>query len=178
MKEQCQEVRFLFDRLLDGDLRDHDVSKVEKHLEECPACQAALKAERDMLSNFELLPELECPESVIRKIEAAIPEQETRHSPFESLKLAFRPFHRRLILVGTAAAAIIIFMFVPPSTEERGPVEYSQKDAQRARKTAKWSLVYAAQTISTTEKGIVMGMLVEHIPTTVRNAIQNKTLQF
>jgi len=187
MREHCSEMRSLFDRLLDRDLPENEVSRVEKHLEACPSCRLALQEERDIISSFELLPELECPESVLHKIEAAIPDREKHpesyHSPFESLRALFKPYHRRVVLLGTATAAVLALVIMNPFTTERGPVQiqptqdhfpgqYSQEDIRRVRETAKWSLIFTTQTISTTEKGVVKEVLADHLPATVRKSIR------
>ena len=181
MNSQCQNIRSLFDRFLDGDLQDSDASRLKKHLEECPACSSELQKDHDIITMFELLPELSCPEHVLRNIEAATLDQERAGFSIGRLKTAFSSFvfsRWRLVTVGAALAIVILMIARYPVTRESEPlpVEYSQEEAHRARKTAKWSVVYATEKLGTAGKKVIGETMRTQLPSTIKRSIQNVSL--
>ena len=178
MTGECREIRSLFDRFLDEDLPGKEMSRMKEHLKECSACRLELQKEHEVIALFEHLPELRCPEEVLRKIETATLVEEKEAAPIRKSKLVFTPLRWRASSAVIAAAAIILLVFVLffPGQKTPPSAQFSREEVANARNAAKWSLAYTAATMSRENKKIVEGALGEYLPRTVRNSLRNATL--
>jgi hypothetical protein len=61
--------------------------------------------------------------------------------------------------------------FVP--SEQSVPVTITQEEVFKARKQAKWSLVFVAGLIHETQKEVVEDVLIKELPKTFRKTIRN-----
>jgi predicted anti-sigma-YlaC factor YlaD len=168
----------LFDRFLDEDLSGQEMSRVKEHLAECSACRLELQKEREVITLFEHLPELRCPEGVLRKIETATLVEEKEAAPIRKSKFVFTPLRWPASSAVLAAAVIILLVVVLffPGQKTPPSAQFSRVEVVNARNAAKWSLAYAAATMSQENKKIVEGALGEYLPRTVRSSLRNATL--
>ncbi|MFQ6104978.1 MAG: zf-HC2 domain-containing protein [Candidatus Glassbacteria bacterium] len=180
MKGKCQEIRSLFDLFLDGDLPRNEALGVKEHLKECSACRSEMQKELDIVTILELLPQLQCPENLLRDIEAATLDRGKNDSRARRLGFGFKSFRWQLVSAGVAAATIIFLLLVHPLNDrkEHKIAQYSQEEVLRARTAAKWSLTFTAKTMSGAEKDAVEEVLLEYFPKTVKKGVHNTTLLF
>jgi anti-sigma factor RsiW len=179
MNDECQEIRQLFDRLLDGELSREEQSLVAEHTGKCPSCRDELQRDRDVIAMFDLLPELECPEHVLESIRDNVRSREKASVRPRGVIPIFRTLRRPLILA--AAAAIIAFLFIRgPWSGTRhsgriGPesVAYSPEDIRRARADAKWTLAFTARQVTRAEGEAARTALFEYFPRTVKKSIRS-----
>ena len=175
MNAPCREIRSLLDPFLDGDLRGKEKSRVRKHLKECPSCRSEVTKEREVVEMLTTLPEIRCPEKVVRRIEEATLDQEKKDSLLNRMKFFAESVHWRTVTVGVAAAAIVFLFVVHPYSDRDQPFQspYSQEEVLKARNQAKWSLAHIAKMMNKTEREVVENVLLKKLPQTVRKSIRN-----
>ncbi len=180
MNTDCHAVRQMFERLLDGELSREEESLVTEHTKTCPSCRDALQGEMDVITMFEHLPELECPEHVLENIRETVRSREKA----SLLELAVFPVLRTLrrpLVLAAAAAAIVAFLFIripEPATRRPDriaevPAAYSPEEIRRARTGAKWTLAFTAKQVSRAEEAAARAVLLDYLPRTVKKGIRS-----
>jgi hypothetical protein len=177
MSKRCKEIRSLFDQLLDGDLAEQELSGVRKHLADCTACRSELQKEKEIITLFERLPELPCPESVHRAVRQNTFDRERSTAPVQKGTYRSRAFRWRLAYAGLAAAVIALLLIWTPLNQWRRPVQitYSPEEMQRTQTQARWSLLFTVATLNRTQKETVEAELIERLPSTLRKGIRSAT---
>lgn len=74
----CHEVRQLSSDYIDGDLRDADVKRVNRHLEWCPPCNAFIETLRATVNMLRNTPKREAPEDFRQRVREAIEDERGR----------------------------------------------------------------------------------------------------
>ncbi len=109
----CQETRSLLNDYADGELEPADVTTVEKHLAECPACLHELEALRTLLGEAARLPKSVMPQrNLFSAIQAQIEQPATR-----PILLQWQPVLRSLAL----AAVLLVIATVGLETFRSAP---------------------------------------------------------
>jgi len=174
MDTQCREIRLLFDRFLDGDLRGKEKFRLKRHLRKCQACRYELEKEQGIAEMLATLPEFQCPEEVVARIKSATLGRGGNESLISKIKFSGWLYGWRPAVVGIAVSIFLLLLVFHPLINRKEPlsVSYSQVDVRKAREQAKWSLIYVSQTINKTEKGVVEQVLMNYLPKTMRNSIK------
>ncbi len=173
--DPCFEIRSLIDRFLDGDLPETEQAALEEHLSACEACRAGLEGEERIIRQFEMLPELECPEAVLEKIREAV--QTTEKKPVMThrrKKQRVLPFRWGLVPVGLAAAVIILYLIREPSGEHQYPVRvaYSLQEVELARTRAMWVMVLVGEKVRKVEMETVGTAMLDDLPAALRKGVR------
>jgi hypothetical protein len=169
---KCVHIQDLLSNYFDGTLEKNQEKMVERHIQDCMVCEEAFEKEKEIHGILVSMPEIPCPEDVVRRIEkVTFSHRETtrtrRKSAF-SLNLSWKP-----LVVGAAAMAICILVLMKfPKSQEPFRAEYSREEVLDARKQAKWSLAYVAKLMSKTERQLIETVLTKELPSTVRESVQ------
>lgn len=178
MSTNCQKIRPLFDRYLDGELGRKERSLVSEHLQNCSSCREALQRETDVIAMFDLLPEMECPEHVLENIRDTVRSSRKTSLLSRIVVPLVQTLRRPLVPVAAAAAiiAFLIFRSSPFETEPNGRTDlaataYSTEELQRARASAKWTLAFTAKQLNDAEAQATRAVLLDYIPRTMKKSI-------
>lgn len=133
MNESCEHIRSLFYDYLDGSLSDEDERKVIGHIEECEACRAELKKEKELASMLESMPHESAPASlranVLRQLRNEQAEEAGR-LPADTKKI---PAVVKFVPLAFAAAAILIVALGIHIVTRPGFMDKTGKSAGKAR---------------------------------------------
>lgn len=174
MKDECREIRSMFDRFLDEELPTGEESRLREHVEACEGCRIELQGEQEIVAELGSLPELQCPEHLLQGIREAVGDRDKTIVRFDRKKPAFR---WRWVSMGLAAAVAAYILIGTPGME-RGQdprFAHSPETIRRAQSTAKWSLAYAAVMVKNTEMDAIESVFQEHIPSSLRKGLQTTT---
>jgi anti-sigma factor RsiW len=140
MKDSCSSVSQLLEKYFDGEVDKRERTLIEKHLEECPACQEALKSLeglRNLISppTAESVPEedsLRLWQNIRREIRLS--DKPTWTESLWSWLRIFSPSQKRVWMPAAAAVALLLIFVAPyffkkaPSFRDSSVVEYVQSD--------------------------------------------------
>jgi len=166
-------VRDLFEDSLAGDLSRDEKTWVEAHIEDCAACSSEFRTYRSIDQSLADLPRFSCPEHVTRAICEATIHNEMAGSKHDRKWNWSFIFGWRPALAGLAAATLMLFFLWNPieDTEKSTPDMFSGSEVAKAGILAKWSLIYAAQTMKESERRVVDDVLIPEIPGKIREVI-------
>lgn len=175
MNVQCRDIQTQLAAFIDGDLPKAERTRVGEHLAACPVCRSEHEKLRQVTEGLRTMPEVACPERVVRKIEMVTVKPKQADS-VRTKRASWWSFSRlKPVYLGVALMAIALVVVVD-AVRNRDQTEiptFSQEEALRMREEAKLSLAYIAQVMNKTEKNIVEDVLLKDIPKAVRNTIKN-----
>ena len=174
MKTQCNRVRANLDRLLDGDLPDAEQAELAAHLDACPECREELNRERQAVMTMAELPNLTCPDHVIRRVEETTSIQNPEPSLADRLRdlftsLRWKPLSAALPII----VAVILVALLYPTKKTPESSAYSEEEVQIAKKQAAWTLSYVAQTINNAQEKTVEELVRESLRSMIRTRLRD-----
>ena len=175
MNAPCHDMRSLLDRFIDGDLSRTEKARVKTHLKACAGCRHALIKEREMATLLSDLPELSCPESVVRRIESRTFGKERKEKSYGKVWHFHASLNWQTVSVGLVGVALVALFVIHPLTNRgpSAPFQYSKDEAIQVANQAKWSLAYLAKSVNKAERQVVENVLLKDLPKAVRKSIKN-----
>lgn len=173
----CQDYKALRDGYLEGTLNKQDALRFEAHFIECRQCQEAVQIACPVETPFQQLPKVTMPQSVRLAILNKVMRQENRQFWQKFSFLQITPM--KLAGAGVALTILVlIFTGLPGKvTHKQSDIHYTQEEILRAQEEMKWSLVYVNQVVTEAKKQTVEDVLLNQLPTTVRDCVE-KTVPF
>jgi hypothetical protein len=172
---RCREINAMIEKLLNHEMNRKERRLFQKHIRQCPNCQAELEKWKKVEDTFSDLPELKCPDEVLQSIYAntcGLKQKAKRGIQFQML-----PKHVgwKWAGVGVAVGLIILLTVVYPILNKNKikEIPYSQEEILKAREQAKWSLAYVSQVLQKSEKEAIDEALMIELPQTVRKVVKN-----
>jgi hypothetical protein len=170
---KCQQINAMIVKRLNHEMNRNEKRLFQKHIRQCPDCQAELEKWEKVEEIISNLPELQCPDEVLQDIYTSTCglKQKVRH------RVQQLPKHIgwKLAGVGVAVSLIILLTMVHPILNKNRieEIPYSQEEILKARKQAKWSLAYVSQVLQKSEKKAIDDALMIELPQTVRKVVRN-----
>jgi anti-sigma factor RsiW len=178
MKTRCDEIRSLFDRLLDGDLPERELKMLEEHMRDCAGCRAAAEAEKDIVRALAELPDVPCPDSVVRSIEDATFLRRGKAPRLDRLRSIPLPLRWSAASVGLAGAVIVVLLLVIGRFEPTGRPKDLDPQTELAGKQARWALSYVVQKIDEDGRQRTGEFVQNDLPLTIRNCLSGALPDF
>lgn len=177
MKEQCNRVRDKLYRFLDGDLPDEESKEVEEHLKICPGCLNELERGQELDARIKDLPQLQCPDRVVRGIEETTLSSEQESRLLERLRGWFEATRWKPAAAIAVVTAVIVAAVLYPTGQTDDPSRgtYSADEIEKARKQATWTLTYVAQTIEGAKENAVEDLVRRELPRLIRGRLREAT---
>ncbi len=175
MKQNCETTQKRLPDLLDGMLDDRERDLVFGHLDECAVCSEILAAEKMISGELHSLPRLRCPEAVTRAVLEKTIELKRPVGIFETIVRRARIVFSRRALKPALACGLILFLSLLIShqtrrNEMRGKT-YTDAEIDRAGEIMKWSLVYSARQVQTSERRVFSEVLNQSAPETIERSV-------
>jgi anti-sigma factor RsiW len=175
MKQNCEYAQKRLPDLADGKLENRERMRVLGHLDECAACRGILAAEKMISGELHSLPRLRCPEAVTR---AVLEHASAENRPAGLLEKAARAasllFSRRALKPVLACALTLFFALVVSHQVRRNEPAgrtYTDAEIDRAGEIMKWSLVYSARQVQTSERRLFSEVLNQSAPETIERSV-------
>jgi len=135
--------------------------------------------EKSLINSIKTIPEIECPEHIIRRIETETIGSRSeksliRKSNFQRISPAWR------VAVATAAVVVVsVLMIINSPVIKKKKVEYtySKEELILAEKKAKWSLAYIATILNETERSVLEDVVMKQLPETFKKCLMNTIFQ-
>ncbi|MBN2031578.1 zf-HC2 domain-containing protein [bacterium] len=175
MNMQCDEIQSLFDPLLDHHLKRGEKSKIKNHLSECEHCRQVLQMEKEIRRSLSHLPELQCSEELVRRIQSKTWGIQEKEPLTEKIRLFFQFRYWKIVPVGVAIVVVAFLLFRNQEIykDQVDSVSYTQEEIRQAREQARWTLAYVDNKIDESEKKAVEDVFIDRLPKIVRDCIRN-----
>lgn len=171
----CNEIRSQLDRYLDEDLTADERFGIEKHLDVCPDCRTVARSDSDLAKAIAELPDISCPDSVVRRIEEATVGRPAPTRSIGRLREFLTPHRWGVALPAVLASTIVILFLVTNRPERTAEIPPSTTGTQLAEKQARWALSYVVQKIEEDGRQRT-GEFVQHdLPVVIRDCL-NKAI--
>jgi len=156
----CESYAALLDAFAEGDLFTEDMLQVQKHLNDCPACQAYLDDLFAMRAAFPTIEDTEVPDGFTDSVMAAVAAHPRAAAPAESAPRKKKSPWAKVVLPLAACCAIVVLLQGGPfgsKKESAFDVSYSREPAktEEAAPAAEAPAAALADSVAVAEEGIV-----------------------
>ncbi len=175
MNMQCDEIQSLFERFLNKRIKREEKAHLKKHLEKCDDCRKALRMEEEIRKGLSHLPEIQCSEELIRRIQSRTWGIQEKESLAEKMRFFFQFRYWKIATVGVAVV-VVAFLVIRNQEDLTNQVDfgsYTQEEILQAREEARWTLAYVDNKIDESEKKAVEDVFIDRLPKIVRDCIRN-----
>jgi len=172
MSINCDDVDRLMERRILRELDEDEARELQDHADRCTSCRSRVAADDAISHALTRMPTVACPSHVVDAIKAATVHQKERKKSMVSLT-TWPVFRWKPAWAGMAAAfACIALVLVSRMQRSDGvPFENDPGSAQTASAVVKWSLLYTAQTLQTSQTRVVRQAIAGDLPHTVYSAV-------
>jgi len=174
MNNRCLKIEELIERFFDGETTRKENREIQRHIKVCENCRKLVYQNQDITDFFTNLPEFECPETVINRINNAadIREVSNRWKLVDLHTL----FNWKSAVVGIAFSAAIIFLIIKPYSNPLPATmpytAYKQVDIDKARKETIWSLRLIGNKLNESEVKAVKEVFYKSLPETLKKSLE------
>ncbi|GAB4316747.1 MAG: hypothetical protein Kow0074_04880 [Candidatus Zixiibacteriota bacterium] len=134
----CAWIGERLEAFLDGDLPPEETSVIESHLSQCRDCAHELSMAQRVSRSLRSLPAMACPDEVIEAV------RRRTNAPHRSWLQRWRDAWRQPVLVGTAAAVMVILIAVL-GIQWHQPSEVSAEEIEMAEIETRWAIAKVRQ---------------------------------
>ena len=168
----CQEFQGMIELYFEDKLSDQDRKRVETHFCECETCLKEVESIDSLEAHIAEMPKAQMPKYLKHDIFKKINRQENK-SFFNRFSFDMGG-KLKLAGAGIALAMLVLVLFNIPKGEQNNPQteQYSREQVLRAEDQLKWSLVYVSQVVRKTKKSTVEDVLLNQLPSTVRDCVE------
>jgi len=172
MSNTCHDMNTLMKDFFDGRLRRRAQSRLFSHLKMCTTCRDAFEKEKEIIRQIRVLPVSQCPDFVIKSIEAStiLKEKFRRRKEKEYVQWSFvwKPVTAGVFVIG-----LILLFTIKPSTpiQDTIPKTYTQEEIEKAREQAKYSLALVANTLKEEQEHVIKDVVFKNVSQTIRKSV-------
>ena len=174
MNNRCLKIEGLIERFFDGETTRKENREIQRHIKVCENCRKLVYQNQDITDFFKNLPELECPETVLNTINNFA--QVKRVPKREKLIDLHILFNWKSAVVGIAFSTAIIFLIIRPYSNQmpadRPYPVYKQKDIEKAKIEALWSLGFIGNKMRKSEIKAVKEVFYKSLPETIKKSLE------
>lgn len=168
----CKDLDRLLEQRLLGTLNRDEDQALWSHVEECASCRSRVAADDVITRALVTMPTVPCPARVVDAIKAATvrppaPARRSRRLP------QWPAFGWKPAWAGMAAACACLVVALVSRTQRNDLVPFHNDpgSVEAASAVVKWSLVYTAQTIQTSQTRVVHQTMAGGLPRSVHSAL-------
>jgi hypothetical protein len=156
----CESYAALLDAFAEGDLFTEDMIQVQKHLNDCPACQAYLDDLFAMRAAFPTIEDTEVPEGFADRVMAAVAAHPRTAAPAEPAPRKKKSPWTKVVLPLAACCAIVVLLQGGPfgaKKETAFDVSYSREPAktEEAAPAAEAPTAALEDSVAVAEEGVM-----------------------
>ena len=172
MSINCDDLDRLLEQRLTGEISADDTKALRGHIDECAACKGRIAADDALTAALSTMPTLRCPPEVLDAIMAATVNQPVHAR--RPLRMPIWPrFGWKQAWAGMAVASACLAIMLVTRLEKKNAVPFDNDpgSVEAASAVVKWSLVYTAQTLQTSQARVIRQTIAGDLPRTVYSAV-------
>ena len=172
----CEWVRERIEAWLDGELDRPGADRFERHVGECPDCDAQIELGRSVLATLRSLPAVACPGGLVERAAAVAEGSRTRPTLRERLAGWFEP-HREVLLRPAMVAMILVviaagvFVLTGRNGMNGDTDPYSRAEVEAAAQDAMIAFAYVGRYTRRTGSVLRREVVAERIAPRIERAL-------
>ncbi|MCX6150441.1 MAG: hypothetical protein NTX22_07975 [Ignavibacteriales bacterium] len=166
MSEECKHIFIPIINTAYGDASIIQRLKVFHHLKKCSNCKSLYLEHKIAAEALHVLPEMECPDSIIQKIESRIGERKFEATSFlvDFYSIFTRVSYKTAIVSVVTIAVLVVFAIsLRNNNKSNDATKYSTLEVEHANEQAKQALALVGKVLNSTQSRLEKEILTKQV---------------